>query len=180
MTLYIILGLGLCLLIGLARAYASETSIVSHWSQLIDGMEYSSREFYAALKVNLEARRMPGISMSEVEISEGAALVSAKRLYLRLKRGDVHFDICAAPYGRGFFFSSWLVAPPSVLRLSPVIGWVIALFSQPTYFRMDTAGMFRAAAHAAVMETIDGITSAKGIRALSESERKPMMRGFGA
>jgi len=127
---------------------------------------------------NIEARKIPDISMSDAEISEGAALVSARRLYLRLRRGGVHFDICAAPYGCGFTFSSWLVAPPSVLRLSPIIGWVTALFNRSTYFRLDTAGMFRAAAHAAVMETINGVTSAKGISTLSERERKPMMRGL--
>jgi len=179
-VLYVVLVLGLCLLIGLGRAYASDTSVLKHWSQLIDGLECSSKEFYASLKTALHARKIPGISISEVEVSEGAALVSAKRLYLRVKRGDVHFDVCAAPFGRGFFFSSWLVAPPSVLRLSPIIGWVMALFSQPTYFRLDTAGMFQAAAHAAVLEVVDGVTSAKGIRALTESERKPIMRGFGA
>jgi len=36
--------------------------------------------------------------------------------------------------------------------------------------------MLRAAVHAAVLEVVDGLTAAKGLRSLSEPERKPIMR----
>lgn len=176
---YVVFAVALCLLIGWARASASDASILKHWSHLIDGLSYSSKEFYASLKEALRARDIPGAGTKVIEVSEGAALVSAKRIYLRIKRGEEHIDICAAPFGRGFFFSSWLIMPPSVLRLSPVIGWVISMFSPPTYYKLDTAGMFHAMVHGAIMECIDGVTNAKGIHALSESERKPIMKGFG-
>lgn len=180
-VLWIIIGvLVLCLLIGAARASAADAAVLKHWSHLIDGLAYSSKEFYASLKEALKARDIPGAGTKVIEVSEGAALVSAKRLYLRIKRGEEYIDICAAPFGRGFFFSSWLIMPPSVLRLSPIIGWVIAMFSPPTYYKLDTAGMFHAMVHGAVMECIDGVTNAKGIRALTEAERKPIMKGFGA
>src|SRR5262245_13407596 len=111
---YVVAVLVFCLLIGLARAYASDKSVLSHWSQLIDGLSYSTQEFYQSLKEALRAREMPGVGAKTVEVSEGAKLVSAKRLYLRVKRGEEYIDICAAPFGRGFFFSSWLIQPPSV------------------------------------------------------------------
>ena len=38
--------------------------------------------------------------------------------------------------------------------------------------------MFRSAADAAVHETIDGLLTAKGLRALTEDERKPIFRKF--
>lgn len=168
----------ICILIGVGRAYNSEIQVVRHWSQLIDGLSHSSRDFYATLTQELLQRDMPDVVFSEVTINEGAPLVSAERLYLRVKRNSERIEICAAPFGRGFFFSSWLVVPPSALRLAPIIGPIIGLFCRPTYYRLDTAGMFHAAVHQAMLDVIDGVTSAKGVRALTEGERKPVMRGF--
>jgi hypothetical protein len=61
----------------------------------------------------------------------------------------------------------------------PLIGRLYErLFRPLTYYRLDTAQMFQKAVQAAVMEVVDEITSAKGVRALSELERKPVMRDF--
>lgn len=61
----------------------------------------------------------------------------------------------------------------------PLIGPLLErLFLPPTYYRIDTALMFQQTVHAAVLEVIDGMTKAKGMRALSELERKPIMRDF--
>ena len=51
-------------------------------------------------------------------------------------------------------------------------------FTPATYYRIDTALMFQTAVHAEVLAVIDGMTKAKGIRALSEDERKPILRDF--
>jgi hypothetical protein len=40
--------------------------------------------------------------------------------------------------------------------------------------------MFQDAVHNAVLEVVDCITASKGVRALSEAERKPIMKRFGA
>lgn len=63
-----------------------------------------------------------------------------------------------------------------------VFGIVRPLFFPPrlTYYRADTAEMFYRAVHSAVIEVIDGLSSAQGVRLLSENERKPLMRGFGS
>lgn len=178
--LYVVVALILCLLVGWARASASDASVLGHWSHLVDGLSCSSKEFYASLEDALEQRRIPGEQRAMIEVAEGGPLISGRRLYLRVRRGEEYIDICAAPFGRGFFFSSWLILPPSVLRLSPMIGWVIALFSPATYYKLDTAGMFHATVHDALQMCIDDVTSAKGLRALTEGERKPIMKGFGA
>ena len=47
-----------------------------------------------------------------------------------------------------------------------------------TYYRIDTMLMFQKAVHNAVLEVIDEMTTANGLRALGESERKPIMREF--
>jgi hypothetical protein len=45
---------------------------------------------------------------------------------------------------------------------------------------MDTALMFQESVHNAVLEVVDCITAAKGIRALTEAERKPILKAFAA
>jgi hypothetical protein len=61
----------------------------------------------------------------------------------------------------------------------PVLGWLWdRLFLPPTYYRIDSASMFRAAIEQAVHEVIDQMTEAKGLRALTELEKKPILRDF--
>ncbi|MDA2932945.1 zinc ribbon domain-containing protein [Acidobacteria bacterium AH-259-D05] len=61
----------------------------------------------------------------------------------------------------------------------PWVGTLYERFFRPiTYYRIDTALMFQAAVDGAVKEVIDELTKAKGLRALSELERKPIMRDF--
>jgi hypothetical protein len=169
--------LALFAVIGFIRAGAAGTQVLRHWSHFIDGWEHSSLAFYASLKEAIAARKVPKAKYSTVTISEGNAF-SRKRIYLRARRSGQVMDICAAPFGRGFFVSWWLVVPPSWINYVPVIGWVIALFSPLTYYKLDTATMFQSVVHDAVQEVIDAATTAKGIRALTADERKPIMRDF--
>jgi hypothetical protein len=61
----------------------------------------------------------------------------------------------------------------------PLLGSLYRKFFRPiTYYRIDTSEMFQQAVRTAVMEVIDQMTAAKGIRALTEMERKPVMREF--
>ncbi|MBN1827271.1 MAG: hypothetical protein JW958_13515 [Candidatus Eisenbacteria bacterium] len=227
----------------------------SHWSTLVENFQASSQEFYASLEEALKRRQIPHISTSRVVYPETGAF-SPKREYLRVKREDLLFDICAAPFGTGFFFSWWLTMKErrwgllwgivffsvlSVLTrllfpvLAPLVAnvigsplmlmgatdhsvlyllvailvffgmlWVSALlarvgftlfeeailsipllnlfyawiFRPLTYYRVDTMLMFEKMVQTAVLEVIDSMTSAKGIRALSEDERKPIHRGL--
>lgn len=65
------------------------------------------------------------------------------------------------------------------LLAMPILGWLYRLFVKPdTYYRIDTTLMFQQAVHNAVLEVVDGITQTKGIRALSDEQRKPIMRDF--
>jgi hypothetical protein len=61
----------------------------------------------------------------------------------------------------------------------PLVGSLYLRFFRPiTYYRIDTSEMFQQAVQSAVMEVIDQVTSAKGIRALTELERKPVLTKF--
>ena len=61
----------------------------------------------------------------------------------------------------------------------PVIGAIYARFFHPiTYYKIDTALMFQESVHRAVIEVLDGITTAKGLKALTEAEKKPILTGL--
>lgn len=214
---------------------ATMPGVITHWHQLLEGLAASPMDFYAAVETAVERRQIPGAVRSRVDWHEGGVL-SAKREYLRVKRGRHVFDICGAPFGAGFFVSSWLVEPRSpygplalVLLLVGLLiaivvsmdalgfvkgllllivgfpalfflvnalsrdieGWDDALVAMPvvgpfyerifrpaTYYKIDTALMFQSAVHDAVLEVVDGLGRAKGLRALTELERKPTMREF--
>lgn len=210
-------------------------SVLSHWSTLIENLQTSPLTFYSAVESALTRRQIPATQNSRVDYKE-AGLMSAQREYLRVKRETLVFDICAAPFGTGFFFSWWfaeetpslnpllkvlslvalLVASglainwlgfilglvllavalvfalwissemasqgtwnDSVVRALPLIGRLYEwLFKPGTYYRIDSMQMFQQAVHNAVLEVIDQMTTEKGVRALSESDRKPTMHKF--
>jgi hypothetical protein len=77
----------------------------------------------------LVAKEAP-VRPQRVDWSEGG-LLSAKREYLRATYGRYSFDICAAPFGKDFFFSWWLTRrrPESALLMGcgAMIGLVVLL-----------------------------------------------------
>ena len=97
--------------------------IISHWYQLIEGLQESSQQFYFLLEHAINERQIPNIDISRIDHREGGAL-SAKREYLRVRRKEYLFDVCAAPFGNGFFISWWLgeVWQYSVSRHRPAAG----------------------------------------------------------
>lgn len=86
-------------------------NVLSHWYVLTDGTQFSAQDFYGSVEDELAARKVPRLKSSRVEFSEGGP-VSDKRTYLRLARERYAFDVCAAPFGTGYFFSLRLVEKP--------------------------------------------------------------------
>ena len=163
-------------------AHANPTTILSHWNQLIPGLEQSAQEFYSAVEAALTPYNLKSVKFERINLSEGG-LLSAKREYLQIRRGEHVFHVCAAPFANGFFISWWLGQVESGLwawlASLPFIGMIVQRFLKPlTYYKIDTAMMFQSVTHGALMQTVDGITEAKGIRGLTEAERKPIMRDF--
>jgi hypothetical protein len=229
---------------------AKSPDYISQWHQLFEQFETSSLEFYGSVEKAVKEWGVPEIHSTRVEHKE-AGLASAKRIYLRMHRGKYAFDICAAPFGTGFFISWWLTEPPlaygflytllfffalmvslaiaysigatiglvmygvmfagflglcfsvfgvpaglwllgnalrrgniqgeSTILAMPIVGWIYErVFAPTTYYSMDTALMFQDAIHKAVLDVLDCMTTAKGLRALSEAERKPILKRFAA
>ena len=212
--------------------------VEGHWHSLIEGFSTSTLDFYELVKAGLARREIPDLKISQVEWRQGG-LGAGKRVYLRVSREGLNFDICAAPFGTGYFFSWWLAKisrvlldllfifvslfvgwfflyramsgdseggepspgcaglllrpllffglllglgffvrygdqglEPTVLSM-PITGFLYGLIFRPaTYFNEDTALMFRESVHHAVMEAIDQVTTAQGVRGLSEEARK--------
>ena len=210
--------------------------VISHWHKPFDNFQVSTQDVYRAVEAAVARRQLPDTKVSRIVYHE-AGVLSAGREYLRFERKGQRMDLCAAPFGTGYFFSSWLSEPtpsgllylmlffaislgllwlifyslgfamgllasivvypllfyvlgtavrdgtipaePIVLAM-PIVGKLYEVLLQPvTYYRMDTAFMFQSAVHSSFLEVIDGLTTAKGIRAMSELERKPIMKQFG-
>jgi len=212
--------------------------VLSHWPKLIENLEASPLEFYKEVEVALSRRNIPDTENSRIDWKEGGVL-TANREYLRITRGAHSFDVCGAPFGTGFFVSTWLVEDRNSLGILEILGILIGFSLLPfvlmyflgvilgmlatiigvpaaavllvhslnsnrpgwddflvalpvvgqiyerlvhpaTYYRIDTAMMFQQAVQAAVMEVVDGLMEAKGLRGLSELERKPIMKAVAA
>jgi hypothetical protein len=112
----------------------------SHWSALMEGMQASPNDMYQAMADAIDKREIPKCKLRRVLWREGG-WVSANRLYLRAERGDDLVDICAAPFGTGFFASSWLCTPPPSL-LTAVIALVVGIV---TWFYLASSLPFNSA-----------------------------------
>jgi hypothetical protein len=97
-------------------ARASRMNVISHWHKLFGNFSFSTQKFYDLVERALERRNIPGLEISRVDWKEGG-LFSADREYLRLTREKLTYDICAAPFGTGFFFSSRLGETASSIGL---------------------------------------------------------------
>src|SRR5882672_9140868 len=84
----------------------AKSLVLSHWSKAFDSFTTSTQEFYAAVEHGLKDRDIPSLRIGRTTWKESGAL-SAQREYLRVRRAHVQFDLCAAPFGRGYFFSWW-------------------------------------------------------------------------
>ena len=163
----------------------SASTILSHWNHLVPGMQQSSNEFYAAVDRALNAQGIDDTKTERVNIAEGG-LLSAKREYLQVRRKGHVFHICAAPFGSGFFVSWWLGEVRSGLLaeltaipyIGPILGFLANATKPLTYYKVDTALMFQSVTHGAVLEALDKAIDAKGMRALTDVEKKPIMRDF--
>jgi hypothetical protein len=103
--------------------------VISHWHHFIEDFNTSTLDFYRYVEETLKAKEAP-VRPQHIDWSEGG-LLSAKREYLRASYGRYSFDICAAPFGKDFFFSWWLTKrrPESALMMGcgAMIGLLLVL-----------------------------------------------------
>jgi len=90
--------------------------VLDHSVAFSDKMQLAPSEFYDAIEREIAARKIPGLTISRTEFSEGG-LLSEKRLYLRMFRERLALYICASPFGTDYFFSCRIVYVEALLRL---------------------------------------------------------------
>jgi len=159
-----------------------KTEAIGNWSHLFPDMQHDPNVFFELVENLLREKKVPEFYSKIITISEGGIL-SHNRLYLEVSRGDYIFHICAAPWGTGFFFSWWVRQKMSdidqLLILIPFAGArIVKMRQHQSYYKLDTDSMFRKSVHQCVLAAVDNLTSAKGIRGLSELERTPDVRSM--
>lgn len=120
-----------------------KADVINHWIALAEGFNMAPGEFYDAVEKELKVREVPGLEISRVDFAEGGAL-SDKRVYLRMLRERLVFDVCAAPFGKGFFFSSRMAEIPAPIRLWQIIVLFVLFwiaFNIVTYFAWRFLGL---------------------------------------
>ena len=81
--------------------------VVSHWHHSVENFNTSTLEFFSAVEATLREKLAP-VRGARVDYRE-SGILSDKREYLRVSYARYSFDIGAAPFGKDFFFSWWLV-----------------------------------------------------------------------
>ena len=123
------------LLIGDWTQKSSTELLTNPWCVLIQDCSASTQEVYEMVEKTIAARKIPDLEMSRVFWHEGGAL-SAKREYLQFSRERLVFEICAAPFGTGFFISfrtsmmPLIVDPLAIFLVLAVTGGALLALAQ--------------------------------------------------
>jgi hypothetical protein len=142
--------------------------VFSHWFVPMEGVHFSTVEFYDWVEAQLASRQVPRLKSKRVEYHEGGRL-SDKRLYLRLARERFSFEVCAVPFGTGFFFSLRFVEIPRggwlmLLLWLLAAGVALALVAGFLYFlTFEATGTFWLVLGAVDAAAIVGLT-VRGMR----------------
>lgn len=159
-----IIGL-LVILLVIAYFRKRPVSTKDHKPYLFSGLQFSTQDFYAKVEQVLQERKIPGISFGRESMIQTHVL-SDRREYLRISRGEFLFFVCGAPFGTGFFVSWWLTeTDESFLNRIPVISKLFGLSREnKTFYQADTESMYKLAVQQAVKTVVEEIAHAKGIR----------------
>jgi hypothetical protein len=90
--------------LAMRRLNSRSAELMTHWGAVVPGIHFSTQEIYNRIETEVRDRNWPGVEFLRVLHSE-AGLLSHKREYLRVIRQRQVFDVCAAPFGRDYFFS---------------------------------------------------------------------------
>jgi hypothetical protein len=169
----------LCLIVlfGLSWARVSKQLLpaTAHWQKQFANRSFSSKEFYEKVTALIKEKKYPDTRILKVTHPEGGYL-SANRQYLRIQRDLLVFDICAAPFGRDYFFSWWQSRFPTprevTLRILPFLGRTTLRNGRShSYHEADTEEMFKLSIEQCVSALIEEMTRETGLRDILESEQ---------
>lgn len=149
-------------------AKKGDNNIVSHWYYHFEDLQTSSQEFYTSLESYVKEYQMPDLTVSREWFMESNVL-SSRREYLHIHRGDNSFHICAAPDGRCFFISCWVKFSQPYADFLEHIPFFGASWAQSarrrTMYQQDTQVLFNETIKLAVGKAVDKLAETKGLRA---------------
>lgn len=157
----------------------SPVLIYGRWGHLIDEYTYSSTTFYDQLEAIIKSKGIKDMTITRVNLYEGALLISPTRQYLRIVWKHKSFDVCAAPFGNGFTISWWCFERARIWQIIlssiPIIGNLLVLLFRRTftYYRADMGIAFQTYLQKSVEELVDKLTTEAALRPLTERERQP-------
>jgi hypothetical protein len=106
-----------------------KAEVLEHWIAFADNFQAASADFYDKIEAELAAKKVPGLENSRIEFAEGG-LLSDKRVYLRIIRERLVFDVCVAPFGTGTFYSCRFAEIPRLIQLWELVflGCILLIF----------------------------------------------------
>jgi hypothetical protein len=150
------------------------SQVLSHWNHYFPNSTMSSNNVYDEIEMLVKNQSLPEVKTERVKHKEGG-MFSASREYFRVKRGDIVFDVCAAPFGKNFFISWWLYQSEgimkSMMKNTSVGNYLEKVAASRTFFEADEEAIFRSCIHSCVLEAIDNFTGSTGKR-LTELEKQ--------
>jgi hypothetical protein len=141
-------------------------NVISNWHEYLEYHPFSPKEFYASVTEELRSKDIPQLVITTIYYPQGG-LFSMSREYLRIRCGEYVFDVCAAPFGKGFFVSYWMGVMPDPIRdVFKNMPWVGKFFRQreKTFFELDNETLFKELASTAVRKVFKQLHEQKGIR----------------
>jgi hypothetical protein len=145
--------------------------ILSAWHHTFESFEHSPEEIYVSVQQAIASKEVPGVSFRRItRFQEG--ILSNQREYLRIEYGSYMIDVCAAPFAKSFFVSWRMMEQKTfvrqMMRKYPALA---GLADYKTFYEQDTEHMVKDYLHNGILEALGEMTTTKGIRALSESEK---------
>lgn len=141
--------------------------LLGNWEHTVLGLQYSVQDFYRALEIVIRNMQIPNIKIEYVTYPE-SGVFSPRRIYQRIIRKDIYFDICAAPLGINFFVSYRLFQKQGFLGnlfvKVPVIGDMVKGARTKTLYEEDIVKNLQKIVQECVLKTLNEITNPKGIR----------------
>ncbi|HEX5003165.1 MAG TPA: hypothetical protein VFW78_11775 [Bacteroidia bacterium] len=135
---------------------------------LHEGVKISSQKFYSRIESAIGDRQLNDIRLGRRYYKEHMG-ISHKREYLAISYNKLLYLVCAAPYGTGYFISTWSGEKMSFLkeltfsipRFGPKL---VEIFFRKTFFELDTEAMFRETVKGCVREAEAEMITNKGKR----------------
>lgn len=134
--------------------------------QHFENLQLSAQDFYVQVQSAITVYQFPEVTCVVSALSDNGWFAS-RREYLQVKYHSFTYNICAAPFGKNFFFS-W--------RLQEYVSWWTRFSRwaegrrEKSFYELDTEAMFSDSITSIVTALIEKIAQDHGFR---ESETIP-------